>query len=463
VSSADRRLRLLRIVLLCALLCAGVAPLGAQMSWPSGAERVRGWREDLDSAITVFLAHDKSFDTVARATFARTVRQLQDSAAVLTDEQLIVRLATAVAGAHNAHTRLYLLRNRTVLRRYPVRVWWFKDDLYIIRAHPEHAELLGGKIVTIAGRSTRDVAARVAPLYTANRSWARYMSAYTMLSPEILKGIGVLQGSDTVTLVVQTRNGRRLERRLAPMSLERSDQPFEAWWDLGPLHPGRQGPWTSALPADTARLPLYLARLTRYYWMERLSASKVLYVQYNRSQDEPGAETVRDFGERLLNEIERDPPQKLVIDLRFNTGGNLELADPMFRKLAALPLAQERGRLFVITGRATFSAGITHAALLRQLTQAVFVGEPVGDVLDFWAEGGNIVLPNTKLTLHYANGFHTYSPRDYPQFRPYAYDLNVENLAPAIVVEPTIDQYLAGKDPAMTAILGFVTQRGPRH
>ncbi len=77
--------------------------------------------------------------------------------------------------------------------------------------------------------------------------------------------------------------------------------------------------------------------------MDRIASSQVLYVQYNRSQDEPEGETVQAFGNRVLQELKRDPPRKLVIDLRFNTGGNLELADSLFRGIAALTfdLAQQ--------------------------------------------------------------------------------------------------------------------------
>jgi hypothetical protein len=227
---------------------------------------------------------------------------------------------------------------------------------------------------------------------------------------------------------------------LAPLPLARTDEPTEAWWDLSPLHPGRDGPWASALAVDSARLPLYLRAPARNYWYEYQPKSRVMYVQYNRSQNEPGSpfgETANAFGARLLGEIARRNPRKLVVDLRFNTGGNLQLADSMFRAIAALPMSAERGRLFVITGRATFSAGVTHVAMLRQLTRAVLIGERPGEGLDFWAEGGNYILPHSRLSMHYANGFHSYS----------TFDLSVsagDRLGMDRVVEGTFAEYRGG-------------------
>ena len=436
------------------LLCAAAPPATAQFSWPSEAERVKGWRADLDSSLTAFLPVDRSFSSDARAKFIRDIYDLRRAVPRLTDEQITVKLATAVAGAHNAHTRLYLLRNRTSLRRYPIRVWWFGKDLCVVRTHTELADLLGARILKIAVVPVAEAAARVGPLYPANDSWARYMSTYLLTSPEILKGVGILAATDTLDLTIQTRDHHTRTVRIAPMPFERSDQPTEAWWDLAPTHPGRQGPWISCLHGDSARLPLYIRHPTANYWMQRVDGGRLLYVNYNRAQDQADGEGVLAFGDRVIQEIRRTPPKKLIVDLRFNTGGNLQLADSLFRSIAALPLSQEPNRLFVITGRATFSAGITAVATLRQFTKAVIVGEPVGDGLDMWSEGGNLLLPNTHLTLHYANGFHSYTPIEHPEFKPYNYpDLSVTEVGPDIKVETTLEQYLAGKDPAMDAIL----------
>jgi hypothetical protein len=128
------------------------------------------------------------------------------------------------------------------------------------------------------------------------------------------------------------------------------------------------------------------------------------------------------FAERVAQLIADRRPRACIIDLRFNTGGNLDIGTPLAERLAALcrPL-----RVFILTGRATFSAGITQAAQWKQATGGAIIGEPVGDRLDFWSEGGNLVLPHSGLTLHYANAFHRYSTTDYPERRPYDFKLSL--------------------------------------
>ena len=59
------------------------------------------------------------------------------------------------------------------------------------------------------------------------------------------------------------------------------------------------------------------------------------------------------------------------------------------------------------------------------------------------------MLPYSQLTVHYANGFHALSQREYPGFRPYFNDLNVASLEPEVVVEPSWADYASGRDPVL--------------
>jgi hypothetical protein len=79
-----------------------------------------------------------------------SIANLKTSATTLDDRHLIVALARTLAAIGNAHTRLYLVRNRTDLHRLPICVWWFRDKLNIIRTLPEQSDLLGCEVVRIA-------------------------------------------------------------------------------------------------------------------------------------------------------------------------------------------------------------------------------------------------------------------------------------------------------------------------
>jgi hypothetical protein len=445
------------IFLVCCVLYGVADAQTKAVSTPAAAGRQRltpaQWREDLQFAVDTFLARDRSFSPEARQQFRNAIAELQKTVDGKTDDQIIVELAKAVALAKNAHTRLYLLRNRSELRRYPIRVWWFADGLYVVRATPEYSELLGAKILRIGGRAVEQLKQSVDPLFAGNTSWRKYMSAYSMTSPDVLNGLGLIGSDGNAEIEFRNRLGRNGRRQLEPLPLRRSDQPTESWWDLCPTRPRDDGSWVSALSVDAARLPLYLQNTERQYWSRYLTQGRLFYIQFNRSGNAPTGESLAEFGKRVLAELQSATVDRIVVDLRFNTGGDLSIGRPFIERLAAL--AKERKtKVYVITGRATFSAGLFHALQLRQETNAVLVGEPVGDELDFWSEGGNVLTPNSRLSLHYADRFHSMSSVERPEFRQYLVtdtDLSVTNAAPDILVKMSARDYFAGRDPALEA------------
>jgi hypothetical protein len=416
------------------------------------------WREDLQFAVDTFLQRDRSFDTKARQEFRKAIAHLQKTVEEKSEQQIVVELAKALALAKNAHTRLYILRNRSELRRYPIRVWWFSDGLWVVRATPEYSDLLGFRILRIAGRRVEQVKRSVDPLFAGNASWLEYMSAYTMTSPDVLIGLGLTPSDGTVEIEL-LRHGRRGKRLLKPLPLRRSQQSTESWWDLTPTRPRDDGLWVSALSLSPARLPLYLRDTERQYWSQYLANERLYYVQFNRSGNAPRGEPLEEFGKRVLAEIEAAIVNRIVVDLRFNTGGDLSIGRSFIERLGALARSRKT-KVFVICGRATFSAGLFHAMQLRQDANAVLVGEPFGDELDFWAEGGNAVAPNSRLSLHYADRFHSYSAVDHPELKPYLVtdtDLSVTRPSPDLLVKMSARDYFAGRDPALE-----VVRRSPR-
>ncbi|HEX6747654.1 MAG TPA: hypothetical protein VF092_10225 [Longimicrobium sp.] len=411
-----------------------------------------GWRADLRFAADSFLARDRSFGDEARARFRSAVAALSDSADRLTNEEVIVGLARAVAMAENAHTRLYLVRNRSEVRRLPVRVWWFDDGLFVVRAQPGYEALLGARLLRICGRGVDEVRRLVRPLYAGNDAWGEYMAGYTMTSPEILAGLHVCAPGAPPSVTFVGRDGRRGERVLEPLPLRHSTEPTEAWWDLSPLHPGAQGPWASALPADSARLPLYLRDPLRAYWIAWLPTERTLYIQHNRAV-QMRDETMDAFTQRVLAALAGDSISRIVLDERFNTGGNLQIARPFVERLAAA-VGERRLPLYVITGRATFSAGLTHVAQIRQWARATIVGDGPGEGMEFWSEGGNLVMPSSGLTLHFADKVHSYGARKTQPRSPYLdTELFADRVTPEIRVRMTSRDYFAGRDPALEAIL----------
>jgi hypothetical protein len=412
--------------------------------YPKPTTRAEAWRQDLDALRSRFLRVDRSFSPAERAQFLEQITDLSASLERSTDPEIIMRMASAVALSGNAHTRLYLLRNRTELRRLPVRVWWFSDGLRVIRTTAAHRNLLGCRIDAIGGVDARRARERVAAAIAGNVSWTDYMSTYFLTSPEALFGFSITPALESVELQLSQCRGQPFRATIAPLPLVRRQTPVEAWWDISPAH--RDDGWTHAL-ANDERVPLALRHPERHYWFTYLPDG-TLYFQYNRAMEMPD-ERMPAFSARLLAAIDSRPPRAFVMDVRFNTGGDLGLTRDLIAKLEARTRGMPR---FAITGRATFSAGITAIAAWKTVGDLTIVGEPIGDALDVWSEGGNIILPNSGFAAHFANAYHSYSTAPCPADVPCYLDLSAPDLRPDIPAISRWADYAASIDVAMEAI-----------
>ena len=198
---------------------------------------------------------------------------------------------------------------------------------------------------------------------------------------------------------------------------------------------------TSSL-ASPGPLPLYLKDRRTPYWFELMEAEKTVYFQFNLVADAPGEPFAR-FVARLFEFVDEHEAERLVIDLRWNNGGNTQLLPPLVRALSRERTATRRGHLFVIVGRYTYSAAMNAATFLERHTDAIFVGEPTPSSPNFVGESNMVSLPWSRINVSISD---LYWQSSWPIDRR-------TWIAPLIHVPPTLEAYAAKRDPALEAIL----------
>jgi hypothetical protein len=426
---------------------------------PPAHDLVERWRQDLSWLNARFPQFDRSLTPATAREVSQRIEKIAADAPQLADQQIWVRLSQAIAVSGNAHTRLYLVRHGSVVNRIPVRVWWFRDGLFVVAASPVYRNIVGCRVVSIGKHNPREVMRSTRTLAAGNESWTRYMNTYYATSPDVLYGLGLVESRDSLTLGLM-RSGKLQTVRFPSVAAPSESE--EDWQYLSPRSP-LAGEWAFALSSD--QIPDYLLHTERNFWRKYIDSngcggSAALYIQFNRAQDMK-EQSVSKFGEEVLAELRERMVDRVIVDLRFNTGGNLQLAEKWIGGLAEFASGNSK-RIYLITGPSTFSAGITHAAQLRQAAGTVVVGEHVGDALDFWSEGGDLTLPNSGLVVHYANSFHKYSKQEYPEFKPYNKALSTSSLDPDIIVTPTFVEYVSGRDPVLKAICRPSESKGAR-
>ena len=129
--------------------------------------------------------------------------------------------------------------------------------------------------------------------------------------------------------------------------------------------------------------------------------------------------------------------------------------------MAALP-DLTNGRVYHLVSGNTFSAAIVNLASTVEVApeRTLLVGEPIGDRLQFWAEGWAYTLPNSGCRARYSTGFYDLQNGCEGLFRCawgslHIFPILVEALDLDVPAQLTFEAYAAGRDPALEAVLGM--------
>ncbi len=202
------------------------------------------------------------------------------------------------------------------------------------------------------------------------------------------------------------------------------------------IPPGGQVTWVNLVKTP----PLRQQNPGQDFWYVYLPDSHTFYCNFR------GYQRLDQNATALLNQVKDKNPDKLVIDLRQNSGGDYSqgltyLIDPI-RNLSKV---NRRGHLFVLIGTNTFSAAMSNAAQFRQ-TAALLVGEPIGERPNSYQEAREMRLPNSKLVVRYSTQYYKFAEGD-------------ENIIrPDHEVVPTWEDYEAGRDPVLDWVLQYKPQ-----
>jgi hypothetical protein len=394
---------------------------------PGAAADVRTLGEQMEAL------HPNLFATISRSTFRSTVGTLASRATSLSANELLVgmmRLA-ALPGNGNGHGGIFPgdPAHKRKLHLYPLRLYAFPEGTYVVDDQVD-GDLVGARILAVAGEPYEQVARRVEPLVPRdNTSSLRGLLPHYLLTAEVLTGLGIVPNTGPVRFTLRRANGRRADVTLAPIPARRYAAAF-----ADPHH----GHYPASLPWRPK--PLYQAASRRDIWLTTLGGGRTVYVGYNTIFTPPIK--VAGIADRVTA-LARRQVERIVIDLRLNGGGDNTTYGPLLQALTD-PRVNRRGRLYVLIGRATFSAAANLAADIDRYTRATFVGEPTGGGVKIYGDSAGVLLDNTGLDARIPTRYWDFGkgPRD----RRLA-------VAPDRTVVLKASDYFAGRDPVLAAAL----------
>lgn len=393
---------------------------------PAPAVTERELRQDLETLVGhIRSAHPDPWHDIPRHAFAGAVSALDERLGELGRDAFMVEAMRLMAllGASDGHSGIFPPEQPAQL--LPLRLYRFPDGVFVVDTSDDHADLLGAEVTRIAGRPVGELWTAVEPLVPRDNDQTRLARVVQfMVVPEVLHGLGLIDDpSGSVTLDVESDDGASTVE-IEPITASTYTTVFDIW---NPLIPPALPPRPGAPSLEHAG---------GFRWFERINDA--VYVGYHVTV---GA--TEDLARQVLRAV-ADGAQRVVLDLRFNPGGNNTTYGPLLDALQD-PSIDRPGRLLVLIGRSTFSAAGNLATELDVTTSAVFLGERSGFTPNQFGDPSTTTLANTGIRANVATVF-------------WRFDVGRRNrswIDPDVAVPISSDDYFAGRDPVLAAALSY--------
>ncbi|MBT8219011.1 MAG: hypothetical protein KJP00_04270 [Bacteroidia bacterium] len=398
------------------------------------------WQKDLRFLQnTVHTEYPFLFKKTTKEDFDKKVDMLRSDIPNMKEHEIIIGLAEIVASFGYGHTSLPLYSWRPGqtfdFHQLPYHLMAFEDGIFIQGTHKDYENALGAKVLKIADTSIEKALDMVQPVFPSeNDMFYKAYGMYYLGVPEILDVQGVTDGLlDEVTLILE-KDGKTFEQSFSTMETEQFPGQYGFIKE--------EGQWLDA--RDNSEDPYYLRHLDKIYYYEYLPEEKTVYIRHSQIQDDP-EEPIPAFYDRVFQFVDEEDVEKLVIDVRLNGGGNNYKNKPIVTGIIETEKINQPGKLFVLINGRTFSACQNLVNELSNYTNAVFVGEPTGENINFYGDNREITLPNSKIPLRLSYAWW----QDKPQWE------NDDWLAPHIAVEMSFEEYRTNQDPVLETALAF--------
>jgi tetratricopeptide (TPR) repeat protein len=429
------------LLLLCFYACFfGYAQEGHQTPIRGVAEAgkpsVSDWQHDLRFLQqTVHKDYPFLFKNVTEKQFDAEVDKLYGEMPQLQDHEKLAGLARIVALIKYGHTDISWRESPVKYHLAPLNFYWFSDGVYVEGASAEYPQAVGAKLLQVEGVPAANALLALKQLVPAEND--QYYKAYGLdflVIPEALHAQKVKKELNNTINYTFEKNGKIFNLPVKAMDA------FHLPRNYGFANTAKG--WLTV--RDTAQTPYYIKHLDKIYYYEYLRENKTLYVRHSQIMDDP-SENIPAFYKKVLDFIEKNDVEKLVIDVRLNGGGNNYKNKPIITGIIESKKINQPGKLFVIIGRRTFSACQNLVNEISNYTNAIFVGEPTAENVNFYGDNRRVVLPKTKTPVYLSFAWW----QDKPQWE------NAPWLAPQLAADMSMNEYRTNRDPSLEACLQY--------
>ncbi len=343
------------------------------------------WKQDLaELAKELPKRHLNAFFKTPREEFEKAVQELDARLAELDTPATVMGFARLAAMLHDAHTSVDISKFTTGYKRFPIGCMVLSDGVLITASTADKEALRGMVIKSIDGVPIDQAIDKVSTLYGwENRALKLHRAREFLNLAQALRVAGVTKSDDTAEFEISDPKTGSVRK--------------ETLTSISPAGVRFEG--IKITPAGPAELTFQ--RRGAALWWDMLPNTRCLYVRYDRCANDQN-KTIAQYTDELNLRIDKGGLAKIIIDLRYNGGGDSALLDGFISRLASRSVFKTRGTVVVLIGRGTQSSAQLNAVALRKRAGAVLVGGPTGQKPNAFGELKSFELPNSKMKVWYS-------------------------------------------------------------
>ena len=376
----------------------------------------------------------------------------------MSNESYLLALLKTAAFADTGHEMLITAKGWHPSQQLPLKLLWLQDGVLVTRAAPTHADLLGAVVESIDGYEPEAIARELQNYRGGLLAMVRWDITWLIEQAGMLHAMGLAKAPDRLQLRLRKADGSLIERSVSfvPKTAIPDGMRPHRQYSMQPNASEQKKGWQTM--RVSAAEPWYLQQVDLPYRLGTDDQLNALLLQLRLHFDADG-HSLSAFTAQAITAIETSTARHLIVDLRFDLGGNVDLTQPLRPVIAKHPFE----RIVVLTGPHTLSAGIIMAAELKQLggERVTIIGDEVGDSLRFWSEGQQVCLPHSQYCFVRSTGVWDlqHGCAGEPACYGDRYNVRVESLKPDIYAPLTVDALRSGRDPAMEAAAELLKAR----
>ncbi len=311
--------------------------------------------------------------------------------------------------------------------RFPVEFYMNNGKIYLTGITPKHKHLLGMELVAVNDTPAANIIQQLNPLLQAveNTYSQQQRMIETIGVGEMLYWLGITKNPTDANFYFADAQGKNYSIQLKALN---ADNPTE----LTRIEP--------ELPTDFIQYNTRLDGVEMFLNTKMKTAIIRLNTYPHRGMSE--------FAENLPQIFNQHQIDNVIIDLRNNGGGDFFVGLTLAWGLILCDRLNWGDGIYVLTGRKTFSAGMSNAAQFRQLLNAKLVGEPTGSNPVGYQDADTFVLPNSNWKIMHSKRFYRFQ------------DVATQGVQPDVFLPLNWEEFKQGKDNQLEWVLEDIEKPG---